>query len=97
MIRRSASYWTLLPQDVLGLHHGCYKVVLSLLPPGGEGAGAGELLAGVRVMREGGPLGPGPDVSLKKPLVRPIRFPVSPEHGVVGSLMERLFEQSPDH
>ena len=47
-------------------------------------------------MRKRRPFSPGPDIALKKPLVWSICFPLCPEHGVMGGLMERFSEELPD-
>ena len=83
MVFRPADLWAGLAEGVAGLDDGGYEVVGVVLPPGGEGTGAGKLFAEVGVVRDCGPLGPGPHVSLQKTLVRPVGLPGRPEHGVV--------------
>ena len=90
MLFRTTDLRAGLAEDVVGLHHGGDEVVGVVLPPGGEGTGAGELPAEVGVVRDRGPLSPGPDISLEEALVRPIGLPGRPEHGVVRGRPEGL-------
>ena len=90
MLFRTTDLRAGLAEDVVGLHHGGDEVVGVVLPPGGEGTGAGELPAEVRVVGHCGPLGPRPDVSLQEALVRSVGLPGCPEHGVVRGRPEGL-------
>ena len=96
MILRSAGDRTLLPHHVLHLRHGRNKVVLCVLPLGGEGRGSREALASVGVMREGRPFAPWPDVTLEEALVGAVGISRRPKQRIARGLSKR-FEHEASH